>query len=102
LFGEEAVVLIYHLEPTVFFARSALDLFSTIPAGLWPDNLKSTRYDSFNDFSKDLIKMHPRSPAAVTLAAARDEDCGWFGTLRGAERGRAVRDKIAHQIEFSD
>jgi hypothetical protein len=51
-------------------------------------------------FRRILIKMHPRSAAAVVLAAARDEDCGWFGMLCGAERGRALRDKIAHQIEF--
>jgi len=44
--------------------------------------------------------MHPRSAAAVILAAARDEDRGWSGMLCGAERGRALRDKIAHQIEF--
>jgi hypothetical protein len=99
LFGKEAVALIYHLEATVLFARSALDLLSSVLAGLWPDNLKSKRYDSFNDFSKDLIKMHPRSAAGVTLAAARDEDCGWLGVLC-AERGRALRDKIAHQMEF--
>jgi hypothetical protein len=100
LFGKEAVALIYHLEATVLFARSALDLLSTVFGGLWPDTLKSKRYDSFNDFSKDLIKMHPQSAAAKILAAARDEDRGWFGMLCGAERGRALRDKIAHQIEF--
>ena len=44
--------------------------------------------------------MHPQSAAAKILAAARDEDRGWFGMLCGAERGRALRDKIAHQIEF--
>jgi|SRR5271166_1584301 len=40
------------------------------------------------------------SAAAVSLAAAKDEDRGWFCMLCGAERGWALRDKIAHQIEF--
>jgi len=48
----------------------------------------------------DLINMHPRSAAALVLAAARDRDCGWFG-MRCVAGGPALRDKVAHQIEFS-
>jgi hypothetical protein len=111
LFGEHAIEIAYHLESFIFFARSSLDIAATIFGSFLFDG---KRYDSFNDLSKDLVK---RASEGVEVAenvggssiveilarhilAHQKDDYSWLSTLCGSERGRALRDKIAHQTGF--
>lgn len=106
LFGGHAVQVIYHLEATTTLARSALDIGSSVFGRLWPDPLPSKGYDSFNDFSKHLIREYPDSESARALLQLSDNDASWFRMLCGQARGRSLRDQVAHQkcfpIEYAE
>lgn len=106
LFGNHAVQVNYHLEAATTLARSALDVGSSVFGRLWPDPLPSKRYDSFNEFSKHLIREYPESESAQALIRSSNNDFSWFRMLCGQERGRALRDQVAHQkcfpIEYSE
>lgn len=56
LFGESAVDVHYHLEAMVLFARSAMDIASTIFGWNLPDPFPKGRYDSFNKIIKEIVK----------------------------------------------
>jgi hypothetical protein len=103
LWGEDAIILSYHLEAFVYFARSSLDLAATIFALLLLDK----KMDSFNDLTKKLAKLHKSGdPGRLDkaflfwVASERDNEKGWLRVLCGEERGRSLRDKIAHQTGF--
>lgn len=103
LFGQDAIDLSYHLEAFVYFARSSLDLAATI-FGLLFFNRKM---ESFNDLTKKIASDKRKGLAARLredfvswVASERGDANGWLPVLCGNERGRALRDKIAHQTGF--
>lgn len=114
LFGKDAVEIAYHLEGFIFFARSSLDIASSV-FGYFLFNKR--RFDSFNDLCKTIIKnaggeekilkelvAEASSRNGFSLAShillRQNEEYSWLSTLCGSERGRALRDKIAHQTGF--
>jgi hypothetical protein len=104
LFGHEAIELFYHLEAFVFFARSSLD----VAAAVFGPLLLSKKLDSFNDLTKAIVGTKKRDSAGERLGddfvawvtAEREDPHGWMPVLCGDERGRALRDKVAHQTGF--
>jgi len=115
LFGEHSIEIFYHLEAFILFARSSLD----IAAGLFGHFVLAgeKRYDSFNDLCKGIVKkaggpevvlgdpprsVFPPFRTALPRCIARDQrdEFSWLSILCGSERGRALRDKIAHQTGF--
>jgi len=103
LFGEHAIELSYHLEAFVYFARSSLDLAATIFGQLFFNK----KMDSFNDLTKKIASDMKKglttrlSEDFVSWVASERSDLkGWLPVLCGDERGRALRDKIAHQTGF--
>jgi hypothetical protein len=115
LFGEHAIEVSYHLEAFVLFARSSLD----IAAGLFGHFVLAgqKKYNSFNDLCKGIVKKaggpevvlgepplsaFPPFRTGLPRCIARDQnnEFSWLSILCGSERGRALRDKIAHQTGF--
>jgi hypothetical protein len=97
LFGDDAIEVAYHLESFIFFARSSLDVSSVI----FGEFLLNKHYDSFNDLSKAILKMSSKLKALSDhISTLRKDDYSWFSVLCGTERGRALRDKVAHQTGF--
>lgn len=99
LFGEDAVCLYYHLEAMVLFARSAMDVASTAFGLTLPDPFVRKRYDSFNGLIKAIEKLDSY-PLAEYFKPLRKDDVSWVSVIAGTERGRSLRDKIAHQTDF--
>lgn len=99
LFGNEAINVHYHLEAMVLFARSAMDISSTIFGWTLPDPFPKRRYDSFNKIIKELIK-EPTSELADYICKLRENNTSWLSIIAGKEKGRSLRDKLAHQTEF--
>ena len=100
LFGQEAVNVQYHLEALVLFARSALDIGSACFGELLPPPFVSKRYDSFNDLLKAIVKTGNPSHLASAIKSWRDDEHSWLSIVADIQRGRSLRDKLAHQIEF--
>jgi hypothetical protein len=100
LFGREAVSVQYHLEALVLFARSALDIGSACFGELLPPPFVRKRYDSFNDLLKAIVKTGNPSHLASTAKSWRDDEQSWLSIVADIQRGRSLRDKLAHQIEF--
>jgi len=97
LFGDDAIEVAYHLESFIFFARSSLDVSSVI----FGEFLLNKDYDSFNDLSKAILKMGSKlKTLSDHVSTLRKDDYSWFSVLCGTERGRALRDKVAHQTGF--
>ncbi len=100
LFGEDAILLNYHLEAFVLLARSALDISSTLFGWALPDPFPRNRYDSFNKLIKRLLSVGGQLEIASSFEKLRDDPKSWLSILVGRENGRSLRDKIAHQTEF--
>ena len=100
LFGEEAVNVQYHLEALVLFARSALDIGATSFGQLLPAPFKRGRFDSFNDLLKAVTKSGIPASLSATIQMWRDEEAGWLSIIANIEKGRSLRDKLAHQMGF--
>ena len=99
LFGEDAIKINYHLESFVMIARSALDVASGVFGYLLPLPFQGKRYDSFNKLIKDLEKLGDNNISNYFKELRKDES-SWLSIVSGHEKGRSLRDKIAHQIEF--
>ncbi len=100
LFGENAIKVHYHLEAMVLFARSALDIGSFLFGWALPDPFPRKRYDSFNDLIKNILRENCRLNISKYFEKARDDELSWLSMVAGIDRGRSLRDKIAHQTEF--
>lgn len=99
LFGTDAIKVHYHLESMILLARSAMDIASTIFGWTLPDPFPKRRYDSFNKIIKEIIK-NPSGQLTEYISSLREEDSSWLSIIAGKERGRSLRDKLAHQTEF--
>ena len=99
LIGEDAVRIHYHLEAMILFARSAMDIASTAFAWTLPDPFNRKRCDSFNDLLKAILKLEPYALASY-FQPLREDKTSWVSVISGSERGRSLRDKLAHQTEF--
>jgi hypothetical protein len=100
LFGEDAVIVHYHLEALVLFARSALDIASRLFGELLPPPFRRKPFDSFNDLVKAIMSGEYRLPVASTFEALRDDPFSWLSFIADVQKGRSLRDKLTHQIGF--
>ncbi len=100
LFGEDAIKVQYHLEAMVLFGRSSLDIASNLFGWTLPDPFIRKRYDSFNDLVKAIQKGDSLDSIATYFKDLRDNKFSWLSFVADIERGRSLRDKIAHQTEF--
>lgn len=95
LIWDDEIELLYHLEAMILFGRSALD----IVAYVFSTFLLGKRTDSFNKLCQSLMKASNSSLLELKEAIKSKEsvEASWLNILRGGEKGRSVRDKIAHQ-----
>jgi len=100
LFGEDAILLNYHLEAFVLLARSALDISSTLFGWTLPDPFPRNRHDSFNKLVKRISNTEDELDIAKFFDNLKADQKSWLSILIGQEKGRSLRDKIAHQTEF--
>ena len=100
LFGKDAVDLNYHLESLVLFARSALDISSRLFGELLPEPFQKKRFDSFNDLVKAILANSQPSNLAATFESLRDDPFSWLSFVANVQKGRSLRDQLAHQIGF--
>ncbi len=100
LVGAHAVEVQYHCEAMIFFARSALDLIAYVFAKLLPPPLNLKRTDSFNDLLKAIVASNQHHALAELVEGWRTAEFGWLSLVADVERGRSLRDQIAHQIGF--
>lgn len=99
LTGGNAVNVHYHLEAFVLFARASLDVAANMFGWLLPKPFPQQRYDSINAVLKNVQKFGPAELKAYIEPLRQAED-SWLSILAGTSRGRSLRDKLAHQIEF--
>jgi hypothetical protein len=100
LYGNDAIKVNYHLEALVFFARSSLDIASTIFGYLLPEPFTKKRYDSFNKLVKGITVGDDRIEIAPYFEKLRENQESWLSIISNTNRGRSLRDKIAHQMDF--
>ena len=99
LFGEDAIKVHYHLEAMVLFARSAMDIGATAFGWTLPDPFQRKKFDSFNKLIKEVVKI-PDFELASYFRKLREDETSWVSIIAGTEKGRSLRDKLAHQTEF--
>lgn len=100
LYGEHSVEIQYHCEALVFFARSAMDIAAYAFGKLLPPPLSVKRVDSFNDLLKAIVKQGPSHPLAILIENWRAAESGWLPLIANLEKGRSLRDQLAHQKGF--
>jgi hypothetical protein len=100
LLGRHAVEVQYHCEAMIFFARSALDLSAYAFAKLLPPPLALKRTDSFNDLLKAIVASEDHPTLAELVEGWRMEEPGWLTLVANFEKGRSLRDQLAHQMGF--
>ncbi|MCI5158901.1 MAG: hypothetical protein D3906_10790 [Candidatus Electrothrix sp. AUS1_2] len=100
LFGEDAININYHLEGLVLFARSALDVASSIFGCLLPDPFTKKRYDSFNKLVKEIINNSGELEFCTKFENWRNDELSWLSIISNTHKGRSLRDKITHQMDF--
>jgi hypothetical protein len=100
LYGEHAVEIQYHCEALVFFARSAMDIAAYAFGKLLPPPLSVKRVDSFNDLLKAIVTQGPNDPLAILIENWRAAEPGWLPLIANLEKGRSLRDQLAHQKGF--
>lgn len=100
LLGRDAVEVQYHCEAMIFFARSSLDLAAYAFAQLLPPGLQPKRTDSFNDLLKSIVKSQGHNALVELVESWRNDETGWLPLVAEIEKGRSLRDQIAHQIGF--
>ena len=98
LIWEDEIEMLYHLEAMILFGRSALDIGAYVFTRLLLPPIGQKRIDSFNDFSKNILKSNDEySELKVALQALENNEESWYRLLCGITKGRSLRDKIAHQ-----
>lgn len=100
LLGRDAVEVLYHCEAMIFFARSALDLVAYVFAKLLPPPLVLKRTDSFNDLLKAIEASGQHHSLGELVKDWRAAEHGWLPLVADVEKGRSLRDQLAHQMGF--
>ena len=90
----------YHCEAMIFFARSALDLAAYAFAKLLPPPLTQKRTDSFNDLLKAIVATEEHKSLGELVDSWRTAEPGWLPLVAEVEKGRSLRDQLAHQMGF--
>jgi hypothetical protein len=98
--GRHAVEVQYHCEAMIFFARSALDLAAYAFAKLLPPSLTVKRTDSFNDLLKAIVSNEELRALGELVEGWRTAEPGWLPLVADVEKGRSLRDQLAHQMGF--
>lgn len=97
LFGLERTKILFYTESLVLLARSALD----VSAYLFSYLCLKKRKDSFNDFSKIILSGKEDFCELYNYFLTQsDSDMSIYRLLCGSEKGRALRDIIAHQTNI--
>lgn len=99
LWGREAVNVHYHLEAFVLFSRAALDVAAYVFGSLLPKPFPRGAFDSFNQILRN-IERHGPAELKSYFSPLQSTPGSWVSTLAGTQRGRSLRDIIAHQEEF--
>lgn len=100
LLGRHAVEVQYHCEAMIFFARSALDLAAYAFAKLLPPPLALKRTDSFNDLLKTIVASEEHQALGELVERWRSDEPAWLPLVADVEKGRSLRDQLAHQMGF--
>jgi hypothetical protein len=99
LIWEDEIKILYHLESMILFGRSALDIASYFFSSFLIKPYGKKRLDSFNKLSKYIEKSNDESLLKLKqlLKDLGQDDFSTYRLLCGSERGRSLRDTIAHQ-----
>jgi hypothetical protein len=100
LVGVHSIEVQYHFKAMIFFARSALDLIAYVFAKLLPPPLNQKRTDSFNDLLRASVASDQHHALAELVEGWRTAEAGWLPLVADVEKGRSLRDRLAHQISF--
>ena len=100
LIGRHATEVQYHCEALIFFARSALDIASYAFGKLLPPPIAAKRTDSFNDLLKAISKRGEVDALTTLVEDWRASEPQWLPLVADFEKGRSLRDKLAHQTGF--
>lgn len=99
LIWEDEIKILYHLESMILFGRSSLDIAAYLFSSFLIKPYGTVCFDSFNKLSKYIGKSNDENLCKLK-AFLNDLGKDEFSTYRllcGSERGRALRDAIAHQ-----
>ena len=99
LYGIGKTRILFYLESMIVFARNALDVAATV----YSDLLLDKRLDSFNDFSKKIMKSTDTQLQSLKEYFLKNSDDGLcaYRLLCGSEKGRALKDIIIHQANVN-
>lgn len=100
LFGREAIELGFYLEAYVLLARASLEIASNVFGYLLPEPFNKKRYDSFNYLIKEIVKHEENLEISKYFIELREDKKSWLSIISDTEKGRSLRDKLAHQTEF--
>lgn len=97
-YGMGKTTILFYIESMILFARNALDISATICSDL----IFEKRTDSFNEFSKWIMKSDARVLDGLKqyFEKQKTDNLSVFKLLCGTERGRALRDIIIHQANI--
>lgn len=95
LYGLGNTKILFYLESMILFARNALD----VVAYIYSDLIFNTRMDSFNQFSKKVVKFDDIRLEKLKqyFINSAEDGLSVYRLLCGNEKGRALRDIIIHQ-----
>lgn len=99
LIWEDELNILYHLESMILFGRSALDIASNIFSSFLFKPYGKVHIDSFNKLSKIIISSEEENLFELKerLVNMGQDEFSAFRLLCGKEKGRSLRDTIAHQ-----
>lgn len=94
LFGEDETTIRFYVESMFLFTRAALDY----AAGLFSCYMLTFKIDSFNKLCKNILKDRTRHiELAEMIEFAKEGELNVINLLSGNEKGKALRDQIAHK-----
>lgn len=99
LIWEDEIKILYHLESMIMFGRSALDIAAYLFSSFLIKPYGEVRFDSFNKLSKHISRSDDESLFELKklFEDLGQDEFNAYRLLCGSERGRSLRDSIAHQ-----
>lgn len=97
-YGLDCTSILFYVESMIVFARNALD----VAASVYNDLIFEKRSDSFNDFSKRILKSEEISLKKLKdyFEKSTQDKISVYRLLCGSKKGRALRDIIIHQANI--
>ena len=99
LIWEDEIKMLYHLEAMILFGRAALDIAAYFFSSFLIKPYGETRFDSFNKLSKHILGSNDKNLLKLKELLERlgEDELSTYRLLCGCERGRSLRDIVAHQ-----